>query len=75
MFQIRLGLPTPIREKLNEIQGKTLYFSNRTLSYQDFEGNDYGRHEIDYLKSKGIVMQTINFGRMVYEYTVSPYYS
>lgn len=69
-----LGLPKPIRSKLREIYGKTLYFSNRTLTYQDFEGYDYGRHEIDWMKSKGIVLETINFNRMVYEYTVSPYY-
>jgi len=69
------ALPKPIRTKLREIYGKTLYFSNRSLTYMDSNGFDYGRHEIDWMISKGIVLQTINFGRMIYEYTVSPYYS
>lgn len=68
------SLPKPIRSKLGEIQGKTLYFSNRSLTYVDSDGADYGRHEIDWMKSKGIVLEAINFNRMVYEYTVSPYY-
>jgi hypothetical protein len=69
-----LGLPKPINTKLREIHGKTLYFSNRSLTYKDSEGFDYGRHEIDWMVSKGIVLQTINFRLMVYEFTVSPYY-
>lgn len=68
------ALPKPIRSKLREIYGKTLYFSNLSLTYKDSEGFDYGRHEIDWMKSKGIVLEAINFNRMVYEYTVSPYY-
>lgn len=69
-----MRLPKPIILKLREIHGKTLYFSNRSLSYVDLEGFDYGRHEIDWMVSNGVVLKSINFGRMVYEFTVSPYY-
>lgn len=75
MFWGGKSLPGPVRRKLEQIKGKTLWHSSRTGHYLDRVTNeDYGRHEIDWMLSHGIMTKTFNIAKFVYEFKLNPYY-